>query len=410
MMRPLLLLLVLLPVLLSGCDVAPEVEEVPAGEVIPWPDLDAGNLLSIANGVVVIDRTGELKLDASAMQAIDSDDGTAWVTTPGEQQESMTIELAALTELERVGYVALPNQQGTHAKIVRFEGSTDGSEFFELATVTANQDDPRPVVALEPRPINFLRVTTEASFAGGGSVAINSLLGYGREIEAARVGAIEGLWALNQRRGAFFDTGRGISGAIDKEPPMLLAGGGDGRMLRFAWIRGGEYGVAVATVNRTSEISNILYWYQWTAPLFFGTSLFGRRLDAAAALPVDPAAVADAYLRRTGAFPLYGLRFSEDGMLDRERSEEALSLLMQLLDARGGRVRLVAHEFRKADSSANRAAAEKRLESLRETLRERGGDLTRIEFVASGSGGRQPETSLALLIESRIDVEFPGER
>src|SRR5688572_10165696 len=51
------------------------------------------SLLSLLQGAVVVERSGELSLESSAIHGIDSDHWTSWTSPPDDLQQWMVVQL-----------------------------------------------------------------------------------------------------------------------------------------------------------------------------------------------------------------------------------------------------------------------------------------------------------------------------
>jgi hypothetical protein len=376
--------------------------EAPLDPDFIYPELDTGNLLTVASGVVVLGRSGEFDLRHSSIQAIDGEVRSPWVAIPGNDRETLVLELPATTVFEVLGSEASAKSPNP-AREIAFESSRDGVSWTPLAVV-ARESPGVAAVELEPREVDYLRVSTVAGFAPGTAVSVPKLVGRGRETSAPLSGSIDGRWRLNHLDATFSSEGSRFRGTIPLDPPMTIEGGSDGRMFRFVWMRGKGHGVGVATVSRDGQRLNMLTWHQWIAPMFFASAYFGERTGDGS---VEPSLdTASGWLAKNGAIPLYGLVFGPEGELDAPRSAAGLELAAELMkQAAGGKLRFAGHEFRQESQEANRAVAQKQLDSLRRELERRGVPLRNVTFFASGDRGRAPETPLALVTESRIDLE-----
>jgi len=354
----------------------------------PSDEAERSSLTNLAYGATIASRTGEAVLETSAIAAIDGDPVTYWLNPPNDFPQSITIELAAPSRIDKVG--VRPHEKAAYgAKELVFETSMDGRAFQPLATVPGNKlwTDVRPADAA------FLRVTVPGPRVERGNVALHSILAHGRELAAAHRGPIDGCWLVNGRRAAFQSRGTRTAGAMQYvRDTLYLGGGGDGRMWRFEWIRGAEFGYAAFAVSPDGLHLNGIQWHEEVIPLFFGDAWFGER-DKECALEIKDG-VADEFLRRAGRHSLYALDADEIRWLAAKLRQFPKS-------------RLVAHEFREATPAANRARAQRALDSLAKALQNAGVEPRGVTFVAAGSDkARQiPGSEAARELYSSIDLE-----
>ena len=359
-------------------------DEVPGP---PSDEAERASLTNLAYGATIASRTGEAVLETSAIAAIDGDPVTYWLNPPNDFPQSITIELAAPSRIDKVG-IRAHEKAAFGAKELVFETSMDGRTFQPLATVTGNKlwTDVRPAEAA------FLRVTVPGPGVERGNVALHSILAHGRELAAAHPGAIDGCWLVNGRRAAFRSRGPRAAGAMQYARDTLYLGGGSaGRMWRFEWIRGAEFGYAAFAVSPDGLHLDGVQWHEEAIPFFFGDAWFGER-DKQCAVEIKD--VADEFLRRAGRHSLY--------VLDADEIRWLAAKLRQFPKSR-----LVAHEFREATPAANRARAQRALDSLAKALQNAGVEPRGVTFVAAGSdNARQiPGSEAARELYSSIDLE-----
>lgn len=371
--------------------------------IIPPPSDNAerGSLANLAYGATIASRTGEAILETSAIAAIDGDPVTYWLNPPKDFPQSLTIELAAPTRIDRVG-LRTPEKPQFRAKEIAFETSMDGRAFQPLATVPGN----KLWLGVNPTDAAFLRVTVAAPGVENGNVMLYSVLAHGRELAPAHPGAIDGKWRVNGRDAEFFSRGGRTSGHMQYARSLLLFdGGSNGRFWRFEWIRGPEFGYAAIAVSPGGRRLSGVQWHEEVIPLFFGDAWFGERADVQPIFDtgVD---VGREFLRRTGRHSLFALHFAPNGTLDAAASADQLKWLVEAIKQQP-HPRLVAHEFREKTSEANRARAQRALDSLAKAIQNAGVEPHRVTLVAAGSDHpRQiPGSEAARELYSSIDLE-----
>lgn len=391
--------LVLALVVLAACQRAkPPIQPAPGARAAKRADVDdPGSLISIVRGATIVSRTGEALFETSAAEAIDSDPGTYWLSPPHDFPQSMVIALPARARIDRVGLRTM--EHSYTANRVQFESSLDGTTWKALATVIGRETRDAQWFDVAPTEAAFLRVTAVDPKPTRKHVRLLSLLARGTELEPPRPGPIEGCWALNGRAARFAQRGAHVVGALALgNLPLFLDGGSDGRIVRFVWIRGNDYGLALMSVSPDGKHLTALSWHEEAIPLFRAESWFGQ----AGACPTVPLRedVALALLQRVGRYSAFALRFRDDDTLDVEASWEALDILARLV--KRGPARIVVHEFREATPEKNKARAQRILESVRAAL---GGGA---DFVAAGSDAprQKPLTEAQRAMYSCVDLEI----
>lgn len=345
---------------------------------------ERASLTNIARGATVISRTGESYLGVSAAATIDGDPYTMWINPPKDVPQSVVVGLPARARIDRVGFRTA--KAGYTANQVRIEASAGGAAWQPLLTVTAAGTEKAQWFDVTPVEAAQLRLTALDLRADQAHLHINSVLARGTELEPPHAGAIDGCWALNGYPAVFARRGARVIGALALgNTPLFLDGGSDGRTIRFVWIRGNDYGLALATVSPDGKHLTALDWHEEAIPLFKADPWFGERAGCGGPVPRDD--VAGALLRRVGRYSL----FSGD--------VERLAALL-----RPG-MRVVVHEFREATAQANKARAQQELERVRAALGARAKD---VEFVNAGSENprQEPVTEAMRSLYSSVDVEI----
>jgi hypothetical protein len=366
--RPLLLVAL---VALAACRRAtpppPPTTPHPTAAASPTDDAERGSLIDIANGATVISRTGETFLGVAADAAIDGENGTFWQNPPHDLPQSIVFGLPARSRIERVGIrSSKPEFTANH---VQFESSLDGLSWHPLTTISAKVEQEAQWADVTPADAAYLRVTALDGRASN-DVRLHSIMARGAELEPPRLGPIKGCWSLNGSPAVFERRGGRILGAVSLGgQPIYLDGGGNGRVYRFVWIRGNDFGLAMMTVSPDGKHLTGLVWHEEPIPLFRADTWFGEPAPCGALHPRDD--VPQALLRRTGRYSVFGDYFPPGD-------------------------RIVAHEFREATPEKNKERARQELERLHVT------------GVAAGSEApRQPPTTDAMrLIYSSVDVEI----
>lgn len=385
MIRRALAVLLLVVTFCGACAKKPAPPPPPLDADKPLDDTpERRSLVNLAHGSCVVSRSGEAYLDLSAMRAADGDPGSFWATPPHDVPQSQVIALAAPSLINRVGF------RTRIANRVRFETSLDGITFTPLITVTAKESKEAQWFTVTPAQAAFLRVTMLDRTADGRDPRLYSILASGHETEPPAIGRLDGTWHINGHPAVFVQRGNRVTGLLflGKEP-LRFAGASDGRVYRLAWVRGNDYGLSAVTVSADSKHLSGISWHEEAIPLFYADSWFGERGESNQPA-VSFADVAVAHLRRVGRFPL----FSDDA-----------GDVAQLIKTAPVKLRLVAHQFREADSAKNLARAQRELAALQQALAARG---VQIDGVAAGSADprQKPVTEIMRAMYSSIDLEI----
>jgi hypothetical protein len=341
---------------------------------------ERASLTNIARGATIISRTGESYLGTAADAAIDGNPSTFWANPANDFPHSIVIGLSARARIERVG-LRTP-QRGFTANHVKFEGSLDGAAWQPVATVTAAEKATPQWFNVPPAEAKFLRATMVDGRSG--IVRLQSVLAAGKELEPAHVGSIEGCWMFNGSPAYFEQRGARILGvvALGKEP-VYLDGGVAGRVFRFVWVRGNDYGLALMSVSADSQHLTAEAWHEEAIAYFRADPWLGVRC-ATANTPHPPLRedVPMALLRRVGRYSVFG------GYVPH------LTIPLQI----------VVHEFREATPDANKQRAQHVADALAAVLHAP----PNVTFVAAGSDSprQQPVTDAMRLMYSSVDVEI----
>jgi hypothetical protein len=359
----------------------------PQAAAIEAPISDVAERMSLcdmARGGTLASRTGEALLETSALQTIDGDPGSFWMTPMHDLPQSITIALPARSRIQKVG-IRTVVKGGFSTNHVTFEASTDDRGFSPLASIKSAATDDAQWFDVAPVEASYIRVTIVDSTVADHDVRLYSILVRGTELEPARAGDITGCWSLNGEQARFERRGSHVVGILQTgKEPIRFEGAIEGPIYRLSWIRGNDYGMTLLTVSPDGRHLSAANWHEEAIPMFFDTSWFGERNRCSMQVP-DSTQVAAALLRRTGRYSLYG-------------DSEVLPLL-RLFPT----YRFVAHEFRFPTAKENHDAAERALAPLQKQF-----EGHNIEFVAAGSDNprQEPVTESMRSLYSTIDVEI----
>ncbi len=400
----------LLPVFLFLCfsphcqrTSAPPVSTAKA--VLPPRDLDADNLLALIHGAVGTHRTGELSLEASALFALDSDSSTGWSTPPMDPQQTLTIVLPARAIVSQVG-LSVPERvdPGFIAKTVAFDSSADGKTFAPLGVMKLAKGGENQLISVTPTEARWIRARIVSEHPVH-VLTVFALEARGREIDAYVRPALDGEWTLNGLPARFQTSGTRVRGRVATVPETVIDGAWDGRLIRFTWTRGPQYGPGILVPGADQTSLNGMFWFQDAIPLFFGAAWFGKRTSAEPEM-IPEADQSSTFLPRNGRYPLYRFTFGSAGELN--EAAEAIARVAGITSATpASRFRLVVHDFHGKDAAACDEASKARLSAIREAMVAARIAPANLEFVAAGS--REPkediQSPLQRMIYSRVEIQ-----
>jgi hypothetical protein len=387
--------------------------EAPAPEVAePANRYDEGpNLLSVLRGAVVVDRSGEFSFEYAALFAIDGHHASAWISPPSDIEQWLIAELPVRSRIEAVGLSTGSIVLGRSSpKQVRYEISTDGVVWNHVGTFEFAADGGQQLHEISPREARFIRVTTLTNHGNPVGTYLPTLLATGENLDAYQRPSVAGRWILNDLTAHFREDGHRVFGYVDLEPPMLIDGAWDNRIVRFAWSRGLAYGVGFMTVAPEDGLNGI-WWYENLVDPgnALGSPWYGRRVGEPGELRLDTASVAQLHIERNGKFPLFGLIFDDEGRFDAEASRAAVHFIRSAIDAFPQfRVSLEVSEFHSSDKTLNLAKSQRLSSSLIDGLAQLGLPAERLIVTATGSERPYPGTlgPLHWRMYSRVDFSF----
>jgi hypothetical protein len=363
---------------------------------------ERSSLLDVSRGAAIVSRTGEAALVTSAINTIDGEMATFWSPPPHDYPQSIVIALGAPSRIDRVGFRSL-TERHAEANHVTFEASMDGANWQPLAAMTSRRIDTAQWTNVAPVDVAYLRVTIPDAAYADHDAHLQSLFAHGAELAAPKNATIDGCWSLNGEAAKFVQRGARVIGVVDQaKKPLFLAGGSNGRIWRFNWIHGNDYGFTLLTVSPDGKHLSAVNWHEEAIPIFTAFPWFGDRGGCAATAIREDVPIG--LLHRSGHVSLFALQFDANGDLLADASREELQSLTSIIRAAPVPIRIVAHEYRQ-DAKHNKEIAEREIASVRAALMNV--DLSRVEFVAAGSDAPRhvPESDAARAIYSSVDVE-----
>ena len=384
---------------------APAPQRMPVEEVTPIAtqtlDIDSDNLLNIAYGASVVSRTGELNLESSAVHAIDGMSFTAWMSPPNAPEQTLVFAFGGPSRVEQLGVTTLDASRSP--RNVRISASSNGTAWREIKML-APANKGTSIVDVEPFEARYLRVEPlEPEKQHALLVSVHAI---GREMRAGERMSFAGCWDVNPFFARFEQRGARVTGIIGGERPTYFDGGIEGRVAKLMWMRGPMWGYAAATLTPDGNGISAIRFHEEPAVQSFGEALIGARMECGAETtalktPAD-------FLQRAGRWTMSGIIFDSEERIVGEPSTATLDTAAALIASMPRqRFRIIAREFRNTDPRENQRRTALRINSVREALRARRVDLSRIDFVATGSESSSIEKPSAVqrLLWSRIDLE-----
>ncbi len=339
------------------------------------------NLLTLERGAVITSRTGELRLDASALLAIDEDALSAWVTPPKDPAQTMVIALPTSSRIDQIGVAIV---RGESPRAVRFESSTDGETFVPLGTIEVTDPASPAFLNVTPSVVSTLRVTIEEESEK--TVALAMLSASGTEAAPYVRPVLNGTWRISGVQATFAQEGTRVVGTLATDPPTHIDGAWANRTIRFIYGRGNEIGLGAISVSPDGQFLNGMPWYHIITPIHVAPVWFGERVGDDS--QVGDIRVRDLWLDREGSVALFGISFDEDGGVREDESEETLGWLTDQLSRSGERgFSIVRRVLEPGETDPARVRAKAQLDSLRSVLAARGVDVARVPFEVMGTEG-----------------------
>lgn len=359
----------------------------------------------LQSGASILSRSAELDLIHSAVRLIDTAGSTGWVTPAEDPAQTVVLSLAAPAHIDRIGLTA--TRLSAAARDIRIDFSLDGVTFGHAMTPTVKQiDDEQDFAVTAAVDAQYIRLST---LNGRSShVLVRDLIVNGSFLKPPAAGSIAGCWTISGQPATFRADRATVIGSAAGTLGMVLDGGTDGRFYRFAWTRDKQYGLAAISVTPDGKHLAGIVWHEQAIDLdqFYADDWIGERGTCPAPQEVDVFAT---YVQRFGYFPLYALRFSDDGTLDDDASSPALARIAKLIIGNSQlQIRFVAHELTHATPAANLSVAQKEIATLRDALSRRGVPVTKVAFVALGEAHprRAGTTGLIRAMYSSVDLEL----
>jgi hypothetical protein len=377
--------------------------ETPKEVFVPDPEM-----LNLLDGVVVTHRTGELQFANSALHGIDGESITLWTTPPGDPNQVVTLALPVRTQITGVGVSTgvLTTHERAAGK-VDFEVSMDGTSFQPLQRVTATARRDNQIFDSRPTEAVAIRATIAGTMAPSDIADLPEILIRGRELSTHTRSSINGRWQLNQLTATLAESNGRVYGSIDMDPPMRIEGAWDGRLIRYAWVRGREFGVGVLATDPSGQFTSGFWWFREAIHPFFGGPWFGEKKGAGSPGP-PTMAVIETSLRDLKTFPVYLLRFDENGRLTPE-SSAGIEMVKQAINRHpASKFRLVINRVRGTNAEEDQAISDKQSASLSEALSASGADMRRLEVLPAGRQFSREPTGMPyyILMHSRVDLEM----
>jgi hypothetical protein len=369
-------------------------------------EMERGNLLTMALGASAISRTAELTLDQSALRAIDGNPGSAWNSPPSDGKgQTLVFALAARTTVDKLG-ILTPQQNHFRVTEIQFDSSVDGVNFTPAGKFKLGVTDDPQLFPIVPREMVYVRLTTLA--VAGRFARIQSVLVRGSSQATPKQQPISGCWSMNALPASFTNDRGRITGSLGGDHPISFDGGTDGLMYRLAWLSGPAWGFAAINTAPDGKHLSGLRWYE--EPRFYSSaeSWFGDRTRCEGTQ--QPPDIGEAFMKRAGRYPLFGLRFDSDGALVAGQSTAALDWLAGFARRHPSQqLRLLSREYRLPGADQNHKRSQARLDSLKAALQKRGIDTAKFDWVAMGSDTprEKMQEDLMRAMDSVVELQAP---
>lgn len=399
---------------LVGCGGGEETPAAQAEAKKPLAYVEQGNLLTIARGAVVIERTGELDLSNTPVQALDASIETAWTTPPADVEQSFTVVLPALTTAERF---VVSNGPGNRAvKSLQIDYSTDGGASFRsgmrVASLAASNG-----VALDVTPpvsLSALRVSiVEAAYPTAPAASLLSFEMRGKATTPPATPDPSGTWQVNEKTLKLRRDGRRLEGVIEGSLPFHVDGSIDGNVVRFFWTRVNQAGYGLMSVDPSGSRLNALVWYEHPIDLFSAPTWFGQKASDDASFTMPPAekmvATGLSSMKRYSSF---NVRFSASGELEGSDSLAQLERIASFVKANPKyRFRLVSLLFTDRPAAADKQTTDARAAAMTRHLASKQLLAPNLEVVSSGGSvsSDPPRTAVDRPLFDRVDLEVVGQ-
>lgn len=411
--------------LLAGCDRSPNPssatthaaknESTSTSGTPPIYVEPESNLLSLGSGIVVVDRTGEDTLTTSALQAFDSAGDTQWNSPTEDVQQSATIELPALTRIEKFGVNNAVVPFAQCPKEVLVESSTDGAHFATLTTAHTKANADGQLFDVPPAETRFLRVTVKSVYGDqDSSFGVTGFEARGRRVGPVTTPDVSGEWQINEKHAILRQEGRNVEGVLFSATPMPVYISGDiaGNLIRFTWTRVNQAGFGIMTVNPESTRLNALFWYEQPITLFAGDSWFGERRSrnsGFAPLPLEKRI--RVFLGVSQNFPTYQVRFDANNQISGNDSVATLNALRDFVAANPqARFRINAQYFGAGSHDANHRVTDARAAAIRNLLSSSKGLPPNLEIASIGGDVERdpPQSQVTRPLYDRVELQVLG--
>jgi len=335
---------------------------------------------------------------------IDTTNATGWVTPASDPAQTVVLSLPARARIDRVGIVTLATKAAV--RDLRIDFSLDGSTFTRAVVLSAKEADGEQTVPVtlpvEAQYVRFSTLNARSVYLSIRQAVVN-----GTFLTTPAPGPIDGCWSIDGQPATFHSDRATVVGYAGGMRDMKLDGGSDGRFYRFAWTRDKQYGLVAMSVTPDGKHLAAIVWHEEAIDIdqFYADDWLGDRGGCPENRDVD---VFPTYLQRFGYFPLYALRFSDDGTLDDDASSPELARIAKLIASNPQlQIRFVAHELTHPSPQENLAVAQKKIATLRDALSRRGVP-AKIGFVAVGEEHphRAGTNPLIRAMYSSVDLEL----
>lgn len=372
---------------------------------------ETNNLAALANGGVIVERSGEEALDRSAVYAIDSFPESAWVTPSGDPMQTAVVALASPSRITQIGMTTRGGGGPARAlRQLRVEASSDRMNWRELGVVESPKPADYAKLQIAPADASFLRLTLLKGASPRSAVELPSVEVLGSPLEPRRVADVSGRWTMPGGEVVLAQERRRLSGrcSMVMSDLLQLEGRVENGIASFSWIRGPEVGFGALAVSHEGDVLNAVLWHEKPIAFFPATSWIAQRNGSADVPPRDERAAVLQFLTTIGRYPSYAITFDE-GAAPGEITPGHLDMLLSVVSANPQ------HKFKLAVMHAaarpegeNKRITGQRAAALRAAIEKRGADFANLTVIGRGShfDHDPPLNELDRKLYDRVDLEI----
>ena len=374
-----------------------------------------GNLLSIANGALIVEAPpsyGENVGDWSPPSLQDDDPLTGWATRSGDlTPKTFVFELAERSEISSLTFSSASAESAERsAKDVKVEISDQRASgyapvgSYSLKAATDNQS----FTLKSPAAGRYIRLTV---LNNHGDAEFNELMDFaawGRQLTHTPLADNSGAFTTTFGTFHLAQTGATAAGCYEYNDGLIENGGFEGRMLRFTWRENENSGPAVMIFSADGK--HFTGYYSHAGQKGFSGSWDGQRIgkDVGSCPNWKPGGnEVERQLAKEGRARIYGILFDTGSDHLKDESKTALDQLVATAKSQPAwKFVIEGHTDNVGGDAQNQALSDKRAAAVRDYLVRAGIDGGR--FKAQGFGASRPvasnETSVGRSQNRRVEV------